>query len=303
MKRHLLLSCFLTISCLSLHAQTIDSMLIISPGLSPAVVAKGQVELALFNQLGSLNFEQSIDADVYALRYSSLYHVLQAGYGVDKYNRLNIGASAVFAHARQDDMEERSAFAVFQGADDASLVYRNLASAGVYARAIPFRKLPELTVQAGVFFPTIRESRARQASGYDRTFVQLQFAFYQQFTPIFYAFATAGGNLFLPSEFRKQTSLNLPVNLYPVVRIPGSNAYLFGSFAYNGVFNKVKPGFLRANGYQIYYGLGAQYYFRPEFSIYLQTQWPAVVHLNSPTTEVLTKNTFIWGLGARYVLF
>lgn len=301
--KHLLLLVFFLTGYARIQAQTVDSMLIISPGLSPSVVAKGRLELALFNQLSSLNFEQTIDADVFRQRYSSLYHVLQVGYGLDRYNRLNIGASAVFAHNRQDDMEDRSAFAVFQGADAASLVYRNMAAVGLYARAIPVRNLPELTVQAGIFFPTINASQARQASGYDRTFVQLQFAFYQQFSPLFYAFATAGGNLFLPYEFRKQTSLNVPVSLYPVVRLgTGSNTYVFGSFTYTGVFNKVKPGFLRANGYQMYYGLGAQYYFQPDMSIYLQLQWPAAVDLNSPTTEVLRKNTFILGLGARYVI-
>lgn len=300
--KHLLFLLFLLVGSVRLQAQAIDSMLIISPGLSPSVVAKGRLELALFNQLSSLNYEQVIDQNTFRGRNSSLYHVLQVGYGLDRYNRLNIGATAVFAHSRQDAREDRSAFAVFQGADNESVVNRTMAAVGLYARAIPFRKLPELTVQAGVFFPTVQDFLVRQTTGYDRTFAQLQFAFYQQFTPIFYVFATAGGNVFFPYEYNKRTSLHIPASLYPVVRLAGTNAYLFGSFTYTGVFNKVKPGFLRANGYQMYYGLGAQYYFKPDFSLYLQTQWPAVVDLNSPATTVLRDKTFILGLGARYVL-
>lgn len=286
-----------------LQAQHTDSLLIISPGLSPSVVSHGRVEVALFNQLSTLTFRQEFNGGADTFRFSNLYHVLQAGYGVDKYNRLNLGVSAVFAHNRQDGLQDRGPFSVFQGGDDNAQVYRNVAALGVYARAIPIRRLPELTVQAGVFFPTIKDNIAKQVSGYDRTFAQLQVAFYQQLSPLFYAFATAGGNLFFKNDFRRQTTLSVPLGLYPVVRLGySSKTYLYGSFTYEGSFNKVTPGFLNKTYSRIQYGIGGQYYFKPDFSVYLQVQFPASVNYESTTTSVLKRNTFSLALGGRYVI-
>ncbi|MBL7782518.1 MAG: hypothetical protein JNM22_14930 [Saprospiraceae bacterium] len=294
---------FLSGIATSLHAQRIDSLLIISPGLSPSVVAHGRFEVALFNQLSTLTFRQEINGSVDTFRFSDLYHVLQVGYGVDKYNRLNLGVSALFAHNRQDGLQDRGPFSVFKGDDDQSQVYRNVATLGVYARAIPIRRLPELTVQAGVFFPTIKDNLAKQVSGFDRTFAQLQVAFYQQLSPLFYAFATAGGNLFFKNDFRRQTTFSVPLGLYPVVRLGhGSKTYLYGSFTYEGSFNKVTPGFLNKTFSRVQYGIGGQYYFTPDASLYLQLQFPAAIDYQSGSIDVLKKNTFSLALGGRCVI-
>lgn len=302
MKHFLLLFLFLA-AYARLSAQSTDSMFIISPGLSPSVVPQGHFEIALFNQLSTLTFKQTFGLKTDTYRNSDLYHVLQVGYGVDKYNRLNVGVSGIFAHNRQDVLENRGIFSVFKGQDDSSRVYRKMAAVGVFARAIPFRRLPELTVQAGVLFPTVKDFLAQQYSGYYRTQGQLQVSFYQQFSPLFYAFATAGANVFFPNDTWKQTTLSVPVGLYPVVRMGYySKTYLFGSLVYDGSFNKVKPGFLNNTFTRVQYGLGAQYYFKPDFSIYLQLQFPAVVDYKSDATKVVKGKTFSLALGGRYVI-
>ena len=285
------------------YGQSTDSLLIISPGLSPSVVPHRHVEVALFNQLSTLTFRQTFGLKTDTYRYSDLYHVLQVGYGVDKYNRLNVGVSGIFAHNRQDVLENRGIFSVFKGQDDSSRVYRKVAAVGVFARAIPFRRLPELTVQAGVFFPTVKDFVAQQFSGYYRTQGQLQISFYQQFSPLFYAFASASANVFFPNDTWKQTTLSVPVGLYPVVRLGYySKTYLYGSLVYDGSFNKVKPGFLNNTFTRMQYGLGAQYYFKPDFSIYLQLQFPMLVDYKSDATEVVKNKTFSLALGGRYVI-
>ena len=134
-------------------AQTIDSLRIINPGLSPAVVSHGRVELALFNQLSTEKSTYNFGGLSDTYRFTSLYHVLQAGYGLDKHNRLNAGGTFIYAHVRSDLDEERSPFAVLGDSDSNATVVHHPAAAGVYLRGIPFRRLPELTVQGGVLFP------------------------------------------------------------------------------------------------------------------------------------------------------
>lgn len=288
---------------LFLRAQSRDSVLIISPGLSPAVVPYKHFELAFFNQL---NTEKSVfqsDTTKETSRFSALYHVLQIGYGVDKRNRLNIGGTFIFGHTRSDLDETRSPFAVLGGGDADATVFHKPAALGVYARGIPFGRLPELTVQAGVLFPATGDKQARQFSGYDRTFAQLQFSFYQQFRPWFYLFATAETDLLFSNSTRRQTTLLLPVSVYPVFRLGyGGKTYLFGNLSYNGRFNKVSPGFLKSNGYRIWYGLGLQRYFTNDFSAYVQFQLPAVLKSVSLTTTTPVKGAFLLAIGARCVL-
>ncbi len=303
--KHLLIYCSLLCSTVSLQlcAQTTDSLLIISPGLSPSVVSHGRFEVALFNQLGTEKRYTEFDSISSTARFTSLYHVLQAGYGVDKYNRLNLGASLIFAHTRSDGDPNSSPLAVLGGNDLYSIGFHKMAAVGLYARGIPFRKLPELTIQAGVFFPATNDLIARSFSGYDRTLTQLQFSFYQQFSPLFYLFATAETNVLFSNKNRKQTSVALPVSLYPVVRLGYySSTYLFGNLGYNGQFNKVEPGFLKSNGYRLQCGLGAQHYFNRDFSVYLQLQFPVAIGTKSTTTTTLKKGAFTLALGARYVI-
>lgn len=283
------------------HTQTTDSLLIITPGLSPTVVAHGQTELNLFN---ALNTEQSVfefDTIRETSRFSSLFHVLQVGYGISKTNRWNLGAMFIFGHTRLDQDEDRNPFAVLGSGDADATVFHQAAAIGLFARAIPFRKLPELAVQGALLFPATRDKLARQYSGYDRTLAQLQLSFYQQFTPLFYLFGSAGGSVLFPNSTRKQTTLLVPVQVYPVIHLGyDSKAYLFASLSYSGQFNKVSPGFLRGNGYRILYGLGGQYYFKPALSLYAQVQLPATISTKSVTTTVSTDGAFSLGLGGRW---
>lgn len=282
-------------------AQTTDSLLIITPGLSPTVVEHGQVELNLFN---ALNTEQSVfefDTIRETSRYTSLFHVLQVGYGISKTNRWNIGGMFIFGHTRVDQNEDRSPFAVLGSGDADATVFHQAAAIGIFARAIPFRNLPELAVQGTLLFPATRDKLARQYSGYDRTLAQLQLSFYQQFTPLFYLFGSAGGSVLLPNSTRKQTTLLVPIQVYPVLHLGyDSKAYLFASLSYSGQFNKVSPGFLRGNGYRILYGLGGQYYFKPTLSLYAQVQLPATISTKSITTTVPTADAYGLGLGGRW---
>ena len=288
---------------LFLQAQSFDSVLVISPGLSPAVVPYKRFELALFNQLNTEKSVFQFDTTKETSRFSALYHVLQLGYGVDKHNRLNVGGLFIFAHTRSDLDETRSPFSVLGSGDADATVFHKPAALGFYARGIPFARLPELTVQAGVLFPATGDKIARQFSGYDRTFAQLQFSFYQQFRPWFYVFATAETDVLFSNSIRKQTTLLLPVSVYPVFRLGyGSKTYLFGNLSYNGRFNKVSPGFLKSNGYRVWYGLGLQHYFSPDVSAYVQFQLPAAIESVSLTTTTPKSGAFLLAIGGRWVL-
>lgn len=293
---------FACLSAFFLHAQSFDSVLVISPGLSPAVVSYKHFELAVFNQLSTEKSVFQFDTLTETSRYSALYNVLQLGYGVDKNNRLNVGGMFIFGHARSDLDETRSPFAVLGSGDANATVFHKPAAVGVYARGIPFRRLPELTVQAGVLFPATGDKMARQFFGYDRTFAQLQFSFYQQFRPWFYLFASAETDLLFSNNTRKQTTLLLPVSVYPVFRLGySSKTYLFGSLSYNGRFNKVKPGFLKSNGYRMWYGFGLQHYFTTDFSAYIQFQLPAAIESVSLTTTTPKSSVFLLAIGGRWV--
>lgn len=283
-------------------AQTFDSLLIINPGISPAVVPHRHVEVALFNQLSTEKSLFEFDSISETSRFSALYNVLQAGYGISKKNRLNVGGIFVFANTRFDADESRSPFAVLGSGDSNAVVTHKPAALGFYVRGIPFRRLPELTVQAGMLFPATNDQLARLSSGYDRTIAQLQLSFYQQFSPLFYLFASAQTSVLFANDTRKQTSVLLPVNLYPVFQLGhGSRAYLYGILSYSAQFNKVSPGFLRGSGHRVLYGIGGQYYFTPGFSVYAQMQFPAVIDIESTTTTILKEGAFMLALGGRWV--
>jgi hypothetical protein len=284
------------------NAQTFDSLQIITPGIAPSVVSHRQVEVAFFNQLSTEKSVFEFDTLSETSRFSALYNVLQVGYGISKKNRLNVGGIFVFANTRFDADEDRSPFAVFGSGDSSAIVFHKPAAIGGYVRGIPFRRLPELTVQAGLLFPATGDKVARQFSGYDRVVAQLQVSFYQQLSPLFYLFAAAQTSVLFANDTRKQTSVLLPFNLYPVFQLGrGSKAYLYGNLSYTAQFNKVSPGFLRNSGQRVMYGIGGQYYFSPAFSVYAQMQFPAVIDLESTTTTILKEGAFVLALGGRWV--
>lgn len=305
--KKMLSACLLAISlCVvvspAARAQTTDSLLIINPGISPSVAPYRHLDLALYNQLNTEKSEFRLDTINLTRRYTAVYHTLQIGYGVDRTNRLNLGGAFVFAHTRTDAQAGRSPFAVFGSADADAVAYHQPAALGLYARGIPLRRLPELTVQVGAFFPIAADKAARAASGYDRTLTQLQLAFYQQFSPVFYVFAAAEADVLWSNTTRRQTSVSLPVHVYPVLRLGyDGKVCLFGDLGYSGQFNKVSPGFLKRTGQRVLLGLGGQYYIQPAFSLYLFGQVPPVLQTESATTTLLKKGTFTLSLGARWV--
>ena len=273
MKTKSLILFVMLVSSGRLFAQTADSLRIISPGLSPAVVAHRKAEVALFNQLTTEKSTFRLGTMVETSRYTTLYHTLMLGYGLERHNRLNIGGIFIMSHVRVDLEENHSPFAILGKGKGDGLVVRKPAAAGLYLRGVPFRRLPEFTVQTGLLFPGTKDELVRQLTGYDRILAQLQLSFYQQFRPWFYLFATAEADVLFANDTRKQTSLLVPVSLYPVFRLGyGSNTYLFASLGYSGRFNKVEPGCLKSNGYRVQYGLGVQHYFTPDFSLFGQVQ-------------------------------
>ncbi len=288
----------LSLAALPLVAQTAadDSIgLAIAPGLTP-VIANGQTEIGFFN-----TFITYRTNDTSGYRAAQLTNFLQLQRGISRNNRLSAGVDLVFSNLRFGPGTEVAPFGVFGGDPPFGFATHTLSAVGLRARYVPFVEHYEFTLQSSLYFP-VSTQQNRITLGEDRTRFSIQGNYATLFAPGWYVVGQISPQVRISNEDRKQTTWELPVNVYLIRRVlttaTGQRLYVFGSGGYFSTFEKRFKGGLRQVNWLFNAGAGAQWVFNAQWSVSLGWQGlPAFDETNGIKKGSYSALT----VGARYV--
>ena len=165
-----------------------------SPSLSAGVIGPGQLEFATFNTLNTRDLERTTELDpirarVDYFRSRTFSQVFQLQYGLStqvrktrrRYNRrapgrINLGIDLYTYRSLTDNDLDSSPLKVFQGNNQS--LRAGLSGLGPRVRWVPFKGLPELTIQNALIFPN-PDSIKRQELNRENNLLLNQIGFYQ----------------------------------------------------------------------------------------------------------------------------
>lgn len=291
---------------LTAYGQTADTLQLALPaGLTP-VVAFGQVEAVLFNTVATYQAELPPNSPYLRGRGNTWESVLQAQFGLSGNNRFSAGFDAYWSNYRFGPDSETGAFAVFGSAPTDGVAAHAISQIGLKGRFAPIACLPQLLVQARVLFPTISTTNIeRTLLGHDRTSVQAQFSYLQWIAPRLYAYGQVEWGVSLKNNFRKQTTWNLPAQLfllYRLLRTRDQSLSVFAGAGQTTYFEKQFKGGLRQTGYGRYWLAGGQWQMNRHFGLALAYQGA----LGFDDTSAIIRSTFgginlnLWYIGRLF---
>ena len=291
--------------------------ILITPSLSATLIGKNQWEVNIFNTLTTRDIENTRitknpldntnDTTITQDQFTRLDHILQIQYGLPGRPRLNLGIDLYASHLRADTNVHSSPFRVL-GNNTEGVSRRDVTGLGPRVRWMPFRKVPELTIQGAVVFGLSKDLATRQIYGRDRTQLLTQITFYQRFQPWLYTFMQMDVSVFLKNDDFQNNTLSIPLFLYASANIWGlrSNAYpkVYGliSWFYAARYDDNIRGeaWLKKISYESQMGLGLLSQVSPRWGITFWAQKPVAHDLGSASNEVISGSWYTLSLGVRY---
>lgn len=308
MKYRLLLPFLLFLSIVTASGQSVDSLserLPLPAGLTP-VVPLGQVEIVLFNSLATYQSKLPSTSPYPKGRGNTEESVLQAQFGLTRNHRFSAGFDAWWSNYRFGSSTETAAFAAFGSAPDGGIAAHAISQIGLKARVAPFARLPQLIVQARVLFPTVSTKNIeRTLLNHDRTNAQLQCSYLQWIAPRLYGYAQVEWGAAFKNDIRKQTTWNLPIQLYLLYRLLRNREQSVAVFAGAGqttFFEKQFKGGLRQVSYGRFWLAGGQWQLGPHFGVALAYQGALSFDADTP----IIRSTFhglnlnLWYVGRLF---
>lgn len=278
MTHRILLFCLIVLICQTTYSQQVDTLedrVPLPAGLTP-VVQQGQLEVVLFNTLATYQSNLPPASPYPRGRGNTLETVLQTQVGLTPNNRFSAGFDLYWSHYRFGATTQTAAFAPFGDAPTDGVAAHAISQVGVKGRLAPVASLPNLIVQARVLFPTISTEKAeRTLLGHDRTSAQLQLSYLQLIAPRLYGYAQVEWGAAFENDFRKQTTWNLPVQLYLLYRLLRNREQSLTVFAGAGqttFFEKQFKGGLRQVSFGRFWLAGTQWQLSPHFGVALAYQ-------------------------------
>jgi hypothetical protein len=170
---------------------------------------------------------------------------------------------------------------------------------GARARYMPFKNLPELTLQGALTFPVANEEM-RRAVGLDRTQLDLGGTFYRNLNPKTYYFLQANWLARFANSEHEFTTHQLSASGFIVGSLFYHRLYFYPGLTYAGVFQRFgTKGFGQAN-YQVLAGLGVQYQPMNQISFSIYGQLPFILESGSDNTEWVRESYSSWTLGILF---
>ncbi len=282
----------------AIHAQSApeDSLgLAIAPGLTP-VVADAQTEIGFFNTLTTYRTD-----DTAGYRAAQMTQFLQLQRGMSRQNRFSAGVDLVFSNLRFGPAGAVGALGAFGAEPQGGVAVHTLSAVGLRARYVPFIEHYEFTVQGSLYFP-VAAQQDRVILGEDRTRFSIQGNYATLFAPGWYFVGQISPQVRLSNDDRRQTTWELPLNIYLVRRLlttaSGQRLYAFATGGYFSSFEKRFKGGLRQVNWLSSAGAGVQWVFGPQWSLSLG--WQGLpVYQDALGIRQGTYSAF--ALGARYV--
>lgn len=274
--------------------------------LSPVVLDKDRVEVNNFNSLTSFwlavqETPPELQGAAVTNRYRASYLInyVRVSYGFSYSKRWDLGAEFRFTRQRLDDDATSSPTKIFGSDSPTSTTYSGLSMVGARVRFMPFRNVPELTLQGALTFPVAKQEM-QDALKLDRTEFDFGATYYKNLNQSLYYFLQSNWMMrFAKAEDERTTHL-WSASAFLVKSLFYHRVYLYPGLTYAGLFqNFSESGFSQVN-YQVLGGLGVQYQPVRIFSISVYGQIPFILESGSKTTEWVRESYSSWTLGLLF---
>lgn len=280
-------------------------------GVSAVILKKDQTEINLVNSLSSFWIAiNDYDGDIQATRITNRYrysradHVLRVSHGFSKSGRWDLGIDLYYARTRLDDEARSTPFRVYGNDDSESgATYSGVSAIGAQVRFMPFRKLPELTLRAGLSQPLARSEEQRLRLNAQRTQLSLSGVYSTRMGPGTLVFVQADLKSYLRAEENKRALLVPSAAGYVVFETLNQRWYFFPGLSYSLVFQQGASGNPYRKASESMFGnLGALYRPNQKLSLLLSGQIPFIFESGSTRSIWVRTSYFGMNLGARYIL-
>jgi hypothetical protein len=240
------------------------------------MVPFGHQETVLFNTLATYQATLPAGSAFDLGRGNTLESILQTQVGLSRRNRFSLGLDLYWSHYRFGPDETTGSFAALGDAPTDGFAAHAISQFGLKARLAPIASLPQLTTQVRVLFPTISSDKIeRLLLGHDRTSSQLQISYLQLVAPRLYAYAQVEWGVQFKNENRKQTTWNLPVQLFALYRLwrqQDRSVVAFAGAGHTSYFEQQFKGGLKEVDYARVWALGGQWQISRPFGLSLAYQ-------------------------------
>lgn len=274
--------------------------------LSPVVLDKDKVEVNNFSALTSFwlavqETPPELNGAAVTNRYRATYLIDYAriSYGFSYSKRWDLGAEFRFTRQRLDDDATNSPSKIFGSDSPSSKTYSGLSMVGARVRYMPFRSIPELTLQGALTFPVAKQEM-KDALKLDRVEFDVGATYYKGLNQSVYYFLQSNWMMrFAKAEDERTTHL-WTASAFLVKSLFYHRVYLYPGLTYAGLFqNFSDSGFSQVN-YQVLGGLGVQYQPVRIFSVSIYGQIPFILESGSETTEWVRESYSSWTLGLLF---
>lgn len=286
---------------------TLDSLPSLFLGnLSPVILNKDKVEINNFNSLTSFwlavqETPPELAGATITNRYRTTFfeNFVRVSYGFSYSKRWDLGAEFRFTRRRLDDDAPSSPFKVFESDSPSSSTYGGLSMVGARVRYMPFKSVPELTLQGALTFP-VANQEMREALKLDRTEFDFGATYYKDLNKSMYYFLQTNWMMRFARAEDERTTHYWSASAFLVKSLFYHRVYVYPGLTYAGLFqNFTESGFSQVN-YQVLGGLGLQYQPARVFSVSLYAQLPFILDSGSATTEWVRESYSSWTLGLLF---
>ena len=314
----------LTFSLLPLFAQkfkysipgldTIQTFIV--SGGSSTVLRNGQAEVISNSILNSyrLNFHQNGENSPILDRFrrSQFISDLFVFYGVSPSGRWDAGLQIKYGRSRLDNAASSSIFKVFEGtssedeSDDPNAfidqTFGNVANIGLRFRVMPITSVPQLVINGGYLFSSVKDETEQVQLGADRDAFDIGITYFREINVNTFYFFGANGQVFLPNSIVDEALYNTGASFFLVQRTTNQRFTFYPGLAYQISF---KPSVLDSNPDLIkvvdflFAYAGAQYAPNRKFNIFVNAGLPLIVNTTNPQQIIDRPSYSLISLGFR----
>lgn len=299
-------------SCSQLIAQEEKEDPAFFTGLSPVILERNAAEINLINSLNSywiVSKQFTPDnATGFLLdrkRFTRTEHVLRASYGFSKSKRWDLGAELKFSQARLDEGARSSPFRVFGNETETGTSYRGLTGIGLRVRTMPFKNIPELTLQGTISYPQRTASSTdveRAQLDAQSPQVGLSATYYIQSGENMYYFFQGDWSTRLKNSENKRAKHAPSLSATLVVKTWEDQWFIFGGVNYGMNLQQFADNGLYRLSHALFGSGGVFYQPTPKFSIVLSVQLPLMFESNLRSVELVRESFTGVSLGMRSLL-
>ena len=285
-------------------------------GLSATILDPGKVEVNFYTSMFSswlAIHESVIESPVRdRLRLTEFTGNVEAYYGVSADGRWDLGLRLRHGRRRLDNSALSSPFKVLKssrGTDEADNVgvdktYAGLKEVGLRFRLMPFKNVPELTLNAGYSISPIKAEEDQEFLLADRNTVDFNLSYYVSLnkSATSYYYFILNGLAYLPSATNDEVLYNSSASFFIVQRL-GARFILYPGLSYNITFKPPSVGdeaLIRTNE-QVLGLLGVQYQPSNNFSLNVSAALPFLLDSSNLLVQQVRESYSFVSIGGRFL--